>query len=212
MRFNLLGCGFLFLFMAVLAPFTLLRHFVAGGDFYGYVVGCVVAGLLVSGLDLRLRARTRSQEEIDSSDADWLIDYRRGGMLGCLPVWVVVWAFPFLLYSEYVKGSPTAPPVAAVTSSLPRAVAGENYNLSLAKESLKKKDYNGALTWVELALTEALTPDQRLSALLLRATAHESLKRFQEACKDYKEYLKLAPSDAKVKDKLKRCQAKAKKK
>jgi len=65
------------------------------GELYGFVIGGLVAAPVVCLLDLRVRLNSRTEEERQSSDADYLIDYRRGGMLGCLPVWLVVWALPF---------------------------------------------------------------------------------------------------------------------
>ena len=212
MKFNLLGCGFLFLFLAILGPFTLLRHFIPGSDFYGYVLGCLVAAPVVCLLDIRMRLNSRTDEEIETSNADCMVDFQRGGMLGCLPVWIVVWVFPFLMYEEFGgKSQPPAAPVAVATSSLPRAAPGENYNLSLANAALKKKDYNAVLTWAQLALSENLAPQQRLRALSVQATAHEKLKQFTAACTDYKECLKLDPTNHELKVKLKRCLAAAKK-
>jgi hypothetical protein len=120
MHFNALGCGFLLLFMVVLAPFSLLRHFVPNGEFYGVIIGSVVAIPLICILDLRLRLGNRTSEEIESSNVDCLIDYRRGGMLGCLPVWLLVWGFPFVLYHELspkFKAAPTSGATAIVSAT-----------------------------------------------------------------------------------------------
>lgn len=206
MQFNLLGCGFLFLFAIVLAPFSLLRHFMPNGDFYGAIIGSIVAIPLITILDLRLRLNSRTDEEIESSNVDCLIDYRRGGMLGCLPVWLLVWGFPVVLYngfSERFNAAPTPAPTAMV-SATPSLSSGEYY-LNLAEKAHASKDHKAVLNWTELAAREKLTPDGNLRVLSLTAGAHEALKQYDKACKAYKQCLNLAPKNREYKASLDRC-------
>ena len=213
MRFNAPGCLLLIVWAVMQTFITLpLGYFV--GRFAAFLIGASVATTTVFLIDLGMRLGTRTEEEKASSSAGFLIDPRRGGFLGCLPMWMAAFVLPFLLYSQFVTPEVPAPAPAAAQSTAPAAAQStaparppdSRFLLDKSATGLKKKEYNTVVSCSELALKDpTLTAPDRIRALAFLGEAREGLGQFDMAVRIYEELIGLDPQSRVFYERLQHC-------